>query len=319
MAIQFATDSYMIPRGRVYFDPFDAAGVLTGERDLGNCPDVTINIASQKAEHYSSTTGLRQKDKSVVVQVDRTGNLACDNVTLENAAMFFSGSVEAVTQAGGSASNEALEVISGRFYQLGQTTANPAGARHISSVVVEADAAAWAADTAYALGDIVKPTTGTGLHYYRCTVAGTSAAVTEPTWPTDGSTVVDNTVTWEDAGTLIMVAGTDYNTDLVMGRLQILAPVGAVATPIVVDYTKAAAAWERVKTGAVSELSGALRIVSENSSGDDRDFYMPYVNLAPDGDLPVITEGTDFVRLGFTLEVLKPANGEAIYVDGRPA
>jgi hypothetical protein len=57
----------------------------------------------------------------------------------------------------------------------------------------------WAASTAYNVGDIRIPTTRNG-HRYRCTVAGTSD-VSEPTWPTtDGGTVVDGTVTWEEYG-----------------------------------------------------------------------------------------------------------------------
>lgn len=60
---------------------------------------------------------------------------------------------------------------------------------------------AWAANTAYAIDDIVVPTTANG-YQYRCSVAGTSHASTEPTWPTDlGITVVDNTpLTWEMDG-----------------------------------------------------------------------------------------------------------------------
>jgi len=58
---------------------------------------------------------------------------------------------------------------------------------------------AWAASTAKALGEIVRPTaapTDASRFYYECTVAGTTGT-TEPTWPTtDGATVVDNTVTW---------------------------------------------------------------------------------------------------------------------------
>ena len=56
-------------------------------------------------------------------------------------------------------------------------------------------ATAWVASTAYALGDIVVPTTSNGF-WYECTTAGTSAAG-EPTWPTtEGDTVADNTATW---------------------------------------------------------------------------------------------------------------------------
>lgn len=57
---------------------------------------------------------------------------------------------------------------------------------------------AWAASTAYALGDFVRPTSiaDGSLFVYECTVAGTSGT-TEPTWPTvDGQTVVDGSVTW---------------------------------------------------------------------------------------------------------------------------
>lgn len=49
-----------------------------------------------------------------------------------------------------------------------------------------------------------------GDHIYECTVAGTSGA-SEPTWPTDGSTVEDGTVTWTDRGDVSsIVVGTDY-------------------------------------------------------------------------------------------------------------
>ena len=57
--------------------------------------------------------------------------------------------------------------------------------------------AAWAASTAFSVGDIRRATTdqATGL-WFRCTTAGTSAS-SEPSWPTDiGSTVTDNTCVW---------------------------------------------------------------------------------------------------------------------------
>lgn len=57
-------------------------------------------------------------------------------------------------------------------------------------------ASAWAASTAYSVGDYVIPTTANG-HIYKCTVAGTSGS-SEPVWPTtDGNIVVDGGVTWE--------------------------------------------------------------------------------------------------------------------------
>lgn len=56
---------------------------------------------------------------------------------------------------------------------------------------------AWAASTAFAVGDVRRATTSqnSGL-VFECTTAGTSGS-SEPTWPTDiGSTLTDNTVVW---------------------------------------------------------------------------------------------------------------------------
>ena len=66
---------------------------------------------------------------------------------------------------------------------------------------------AWAANTVYALTNVVIPTTPNG-YQYRCTVAGTSHATTEPTWGTAlGVTQTDGTVTWEMDG----LAGDEYS------------------------------------------------------------------------------------------------------------
>ena len=56
---------------------------------------------------------------------------------------------------------------------------------------------AWAASTAYSVGNIRRATTqqASGL-VFKCTTAGTSAS-SQPAWPTDiDSTVTDNTVVW---------------------------------------------------------------------------------------------------------------------------
>ncbi len=54
----------------------------------------------------------------------------------------------------------------------------------------------WVANTAYSIGDFVRRVTPNGTVMI-ATVAGTSHASTEPTWPAEGSTVVDGgTLTW---------------------------------------------------------------------------------------------------------------------------
>jgi hypothetical protein len=317
MAIQYTSNEYQIPRGRVYFDQFDAQGSLTGELPFGNCPEFTVSIESEKSDHYSSEAGLRQKDASVTVEVNRTASMTCDNLSAVNLARYLAGSLETVTQASGSVTDEAMSLRSARHYQIGATPSNPAGVRNISALTVTVAATVWADEAAVAAGAIVKPSTGADLHYYRCITPGETGA-TEPTWPVNGSTVTDGTAVWEDCGPLLLVAGTDINVDLELGRLQALETIGEIPTPVILAYTRPAKTWQRIKTGASTELAGAVRVIADNASGADRDFYMPKVNLTPSGDMPVITSDTDFVSMEFSVEILKPANAEAIYVDGRP-
>lgn len=260
MALTYSQNKYTIPRGRVFFNPINTAtDEYLGELYMGNCPSLGLSIETEKAEHYSSETGLREKDASVVLEVKRTGSLTCDNMSGTNVALFLSGSTGTITQAGASVTDEVIDVIPGRYYQLGLGVSTPVGARKVSAVVVT-----------------------------------------------------------NSAGTTTYVAGTDYLLDADRGRLQILATGTIVAGEIKVDYTKAATTWEGIRSGAAGELLGALRIVSDNATGDQRDFYMPRVSLVPSGEIPVIAEGTDFAQMTFDADVLKPANGEAIYVDGMP-
>jgi len=140
MANIFEKSQYIIPRGRVFFDVLDAADQLTGERHLGNCPTVTLNIATEKAPHYSAESGPGVKDANRVVRIDRTGKITCDNMSADNRAMFISGEKSTVTQVTGAVAAEEITVMPGRFYQLGRTDANPAGARKVTAVVVTPEA-----------------------------------------------------------------------------------------------------------------------------------------------------------------------------------
>lgn len=90
----------------------------------------------------------------------------------------------------------ANEVSNGNGY----TTGGEALTGVSCALVTAANATAWVANTAYKLGQLVRKTTTNG-HVYRCIVAGTSHAATEPTWPTNpGEDVTDGTVKWEEAG-----------------------------------------------------------------------------------------------------------------------
>jgi hypothetical protein len=97
------------------------------------------------------------------------------------------------------ASNKVLDALN-RAQALG------APATYYYAMVV-ANKGMWAAGTVYSIGDYVVTGSPTNNRLYQATVGGTSGA-TAPTWPTtEGGTVVDNTVTWQEQ-TLAMNAGT---------------------------------------------------------------------------------------------------------------
>lgn len=78
----------------------------------------------------------------------------------------------------------------------GYTTGGMAVANLDATLVEDQSLTGWTTATAYALNDLVRPSTANG-YCYRCTVAGTSHASVEPTWPTVvGECVTDGTAEW---------------------------------------------------------------------------------------------------------------------------
>lgn len=72
-----------------------------------------------------------------------------------------------------------------------------------ASLVAAASLVAWAATTAYVVGNVRRKVTADG-RVYICVVSGTSGG-TEPTWvTTPGGTTTDGTVTWAEAGTNVL-------------------------------------------------------------------------------------------------------------------
>lgn len=255
-------DNLVLPKGKLYFDPMTAGTTTkTGERFLGNCPGFTLTTSNEKLDHFSSTGGIRTKDKTVILQIDRTGTLTTDNISAENLALFFVGTQSTVTAVSTPVTGEAVnDVIKGRFYQLGVSGSFPAGVRDISAVTVK-------------------------------------------------------------KGVTTLVAGTDYAVDLTLARLEILTGSVTISNgdDLTVDYTLDASSRSQiVSSSTAAGTKGALRYVADNPEGTNRDFYMPYVELTPNGDYSMI--GEEWQTMEFSIEVLKLNDSTAqVYIDGRPA
>lgn len=130
---------YTVGRGRVYFNRFKTGqNYGTGERYLGNTPSFAPTNDTETLDHYSSEAGIRQKDASVILQVDQNGAFTCDDITAENLALFFLGETTRVTSLGGTdlRDDDLGEMTRGRHYQLGTSDLLPSGVRNTQNVVV---------------------------------------------------------------------------------------------------------------------------------------------------------------------------------------
>lgn len=112
--------------------------------------------------------------------------------------------------------------VSGTGYSAGGATL---GTKALTVTAANSFATTWATATAFTAGKIVRPTSG-NTYLYRCSVAGTSHASTEPTWPTTvGATVTDNGITWTNVGSSIMqidAADPSWSSSTITARYAVI-------------------------------------------------------------------------------------------------
>lgn len=133
MATQGHENNYVLGKGEVYFGRFGASPTdRNAERYIGNTPELNLTIESEKLDHFSSDRGIREKDKSVTLEVSRSATMICDNINAENLALFFFGSASILTVAQTGVTLEQLGAVKkGYHYQLGESSLNPSGVRKI--------------------------------------------------------------------------------------------------------------------------------------------------------------------------------------------
>lgn len=121
--------------GKLYFDPFvQNSTTKTGLLYFGNTPEFGVSNATTALDHFDSDNGLKQKDKSVTLSAESTGTFTCDNISMENLALFFLGEVVAQTNAALANQSDTFLARRGRFYQLGVSQAQPQGAVFVTAV-----------------------------------------------------------------------------------------------------------------------------------------------------------------------------------------
>lgn len=82
-------DNYAVLKG---ISKFEKTGT-SGFRDMGNTPTVELNLSVEKLDHFSSRTGVRSKDRSIVLSKSMTLRIVFDEFTPENWGLALMGEV----------------------------------------------------------------------------------------------------------------------------------------------------------------------------------------------------------------------------------
>lgn len=261
--------NYTLGSGQLFFARRDpVTKLLGGEYYIGNSPSFNVTVEQTKLDHRSSDRKGREKDRSAVLETNRTGAFDTDSIRPKNIAMFLLGDEEALTIVGATVAAEQVGITGvgvekGMFYQLGQTALNPTGARNVTFPGASA--------TAFTL----------------------------------------------KKGSVSLISGVDFLVNGPLGRVEIL-PTSTVVQEgdlLTAGYTTTSSTRSRIVSSG-NAIEGALRYIADNTDGENYDFYMPSVNLSPNGDFELKAE--EWQVLPFTVEILKPNDMEAIYCDGRP-
>lgn len=269
--------NYVVGRGRLYFDQFKNGSntSLGGEMYFGNTPELTLNTDSETLDHYSSESGLRNLDMTLLLEMTQGGSFSTDEINPDNLALFFLGEKSRVTQTQATGRTQVIPLLKkGRFFQLGIDVNNPTGVRDITNVqIVVADAS-------------VAVSTGTG----------------------DITTI---------PGVTVLPLPNNIELDLAMGRLyvEIDAPDVGNNMQAVVQYDVNAQSRTMI-IGRSTMIYGALRFISDNPVGNQKDYFFPKIALQPDGDYAL--KGDDWQVMSFTFRALKLNSvTERCYIDVR--
>ena len=324
-----------ILRGIAKFAPKNADGSKQAAINLSPSAELGVSMSSETTQYISAESGVNEILDQTTISIERTGEMVCNNMSAEILSLFLVADASTVAQASGSVTGEVSGyVFAGRSIQLGGAVNNGTGVFGISAYSVEsyegANAATAAVSTAYAVGDVVVPATPNS-HWYMATVAGTSAG-SAPSFPTNGSTVTDGTVTWQDMGLIAYTVGDDFELDADYAVVNVLSS-GEIATAISrvpaslraagrtfrleSAYTRSAKSVEQIASKSVAILEGEFWFYEQNPKAGNGVWYAPNAVLTPNGDM-ALKSGTEYGAVGFSYAFQTPPTGSAVYRNGVP-
>ena len=84
-----STSLYQLGRGIVSIGLWDGVTAPAGYTDVGNSPRFEVEVTEEKLDHFSSRSGTKLKDKSVIVETGYTLNFDLDEISIHNLRIFL--------------------------------------------------------------------------------------------------------------------------------------------------------------------------------------------------------------------------------------
>jgi len=121
MATPPSTNNYSIGKGALSVATWSSSGPGAYSA-MGNCPSIEVEPTIERLEHFSSLSGLRNRDKYPIIQTAYTLTFDCDEIAAVNLAKFLLG-----TQSG----DDILGLQNAnQEYSLKFVAANPVGVKY---------------------------------------------------------------------------------------------------------------------------------------------------------------------------------------------
>ena len=260
------SNNLVLGRGRLRFDLLDKNKVPQGERYLGNTPELTVTQDVTTLDHFASDYGVKEMDEQMTLQNTRSGSFTCDNISMENVSIFFGGEYRKDVM---STASDVKEILNkGNPVRRGRT---------------------------YQLGvDEDYPQGLGGVQASSFVIMYAAAGVSISLGDGDISSISG----------LTTLPPANYEFDPATGEVytEIDAPDMANPIQLVVQYNRLAQSQEMI-ISSDDETRGALRFISDNPKGLQKNYFWPLVKLTPNGDYAL--KGDDWQVMSFNFGVLR--------------
>lgn len=121
MATPASTNNYSIGKGELFIADWSSTGP-GAYTSMGNCPSIEMEPTVERLEHYSSLSGLRNRDKYPIIQTAYTLTFDCDEIAAVNLSKYLLGSQSGEDILGLQNANQE--------YSLKFVAANPVGVKY---------------------------------------------------------------------------------------------------------------------------------------------------------------------------------------------